>query len=125
MQYLVFVLNYKILQILLTTNFKYDPTKTSKSKSALETLVRAAIIAYDDNRRTSHVFPALSVNPVDVAGAGDSLLAVMSIALASNQSLVCSSAIACCTASIAVETMGNLPISKEKLISKILNVFNN
>lgn len=82
-------------------------------------------IAYDDNRRTSHVFPALSVNPVDVAGAGDSLLAVMSIALASNQSLVCSSAIACCTASIAVETMGNLPISKEKLISKILNVFNN
>ena len=82
-------------------------------------------IAYDDNRRTSHVFPALSANPVDVAGAGDSLLAVMSIALASNQSLVCSSAIACCTASIAVETMGNLPISKEKLISKILNVFNN
>ncbi len=82
-------------------------------------------IAYDKNKRSSHVFPALSVNPVDVAGAGDSLLAVMSISLASNQSLACSSAIACCTASIAVETMGNLPISKEKLISKILNVFNN
>ena len=82
-------------------------------------------IAYDKNSRISHVFPALSVNPVDVAGAGDSLLAAMSIALASNQSLVCSSAIACCIASIAVETMGNLPISKEKLISKILNVFNN
>ena len=43
------VVDSEILQILLTTNFKYDPTKTSKSKSALETLVRAAIIAYDDN----------------------------------------------------------------------------
>ena len=79
-------------------------------------------IAYDTNRK-SHVFPALSSNPVDVAGAGDSLIAVLAIALASNQSIVCSSAIGCCTASIAVETMGNLPISKEKLISKILNVF--
>ena len=39
---------YQILQILLSTNFKYDPTKTSQTKSALETLVRASILSFDD-----------------------------------------------------------------------------
>ena len=73
----------------------------------------------------THSFPALSVNPLDVAGAGNSLLAVMASGLSSNQSMLLSSALACCMASIAVETMGNEPISREKLISKILNVFNN
>ena len=43
------VVDSEILQILLTTNFKFDPTKTSKSQSALETLVKAAIISYDNN----------------------------------------------------------------------------
>ena len=42
------VIDAEILQILLSTNFKYDPTKTSQTKSALETLVRAAILSYDD-----------------------------------------------------------------------------
>ena len=43
------IVDAEILQILLTTNFKYDPTKTSLTKSALETLVRAAILSYDDS----------------------------------------------------------------------------
>ena len=42
------VIDAEILQILLSTNFKYDPTKTSQTQSALETLVRAAILSYDD-----------------------------------------------------------------------------
>ena len=42
------VVDAEILQILIDTNFKYDPTKTSQTKSALETLVRAAILSYDD-----------------------------------------------------------------------------
>ena len=41
------VVDSEILQILITTNFKYDPTKTSQTKSALETLVQAAILSYD------------------------------------------------------------------------------
>ena len=42
------VVDAEILQILLSTNLKYDPTKTSQTKSALETLVRASILSFDD-----------------------------------------------------------------------------
>ncbi len=68
-------------------------------------------------------FPALSVNPLDVAGAGDSLLAAMATGLSSGQSMISSAAIACCMASIAVETMGNSPISKTTLLLKLTDVF--
>ena len=44
------IVDAEILQILVDTKFKFDPTKTSQTKSALETLVRASIIAYDDNQ---------------------------------------------------------------------------
>ena len=44
------IVDAEILQILIDTNFKYDPTKTSQTKSALETLVRASIISYDNNQ---------------------------------------------------------------------------
>ena len=82
-------------------------------------------IAYDNSapKIRTQSFPALSVNPVDVTGAGDSLLAVMAIGLSSNQNLISTSAIGCCMASISVETMGNSPISKDKLIEKLINVF--
>tara|TARA_B100000315_G_scaffold134972_1_gene124353 strand:- start:173 stop:1498 length:1326 start_codon:yes stop_codon:yes gene_type:complete len=43
------IVDSEILQLLISTNFKYDPTKTSLTKSALETLVNAAIISYDNN----------------------------------------------------------------------------
>ena len=43
------VVDAEILQLLITSNFKYDPTKTSLTQSALETLVRAAIISYDND----------------------------------------------------------------------------
>ncbi len=98
----------------------------TKTKNLIMKLGAEGFIAYEicNNKRVSHVFPALSVNPLDVTGAGDSLLAVMASGLSSNKSIVCTSALACCMSSIAVETMGNSPISKEQLISKILNVFN-
>jgi hypothetical protein len=43
------VVDSEILQILVISNFKYDPTKTSQTKSALETIVKAAILSYDKN----------------------------------------------------------------------------
>ena len=72
---------------------------------------------------SSH-FPALSVNPLDVAGAGDSLLSVLAIGLASNQNIFDVAAIACCMTQLAVETMGNTPITKDALRSHVVNVFN-
>jgi len=42
------IIDAQILQILVSSSFKYDSTKTSQTQSALETLVRAAIISYDN-----------------------------------------------------------------------------
>jgi len=55
------------------------------------------------------------VNPLDVAGAGDSLLALFATGLASGQAIMPTAALACCMAALAVETMGNTPISAEAL----------
>ena len=77
-------------------------------------LAAEGFIAYDRNRdgsMRSQAFPALSVNPLDVAGAGDSVLAVMAAGLASRQAMMPTAALACCMAALAVETMGNTPIS--------------
>ena len=60
-------------------------------------------------------FPALSVNPVDVAGAGDSLLAALSVGLCSGATLMESSAIGAGMASLAVKQIGNIPISNTEL----------
>ena len=75
-------------------------------------------IAYDrdeNNRVISQSFPSLSVNPVDVAGAGDSLLALMAIGLSSNQPMMDTASLACCMASLAVENMGNNPTGSDAL----------
>ena len=99
--------------------------KITKTKKLVMKLGADGFIAYDKKGKKfrNQSFPALSVNPVDVAGAGDSLLSVMAVGLSCKQSMMSTCAIACCMTSIAVETMGNNPISKNKLISKILDVF--
>ena len=79
-------------------------------------------IAYDrdpDGLLSNQAFPALSVNPLDVAGAGDSLLAVFATGLASGQAMMPTAALACCMAALAVETMGNTPISATALRSNL------
>jgi rfaE bifunctional protein kinase chain/domain len=88
-------------------------------------LAAEGFIAYDrgsDGRILSQPFPALSVNPLDVAGAGDSVLAVMATGLASRQAMMPTAALACCMAAHAVETMGNTPISSETLRNSLEEV---
>ena len=74
-------------------------------------------IAYDcnDKKIVNQPFPALSVNPIDVTGAGDSLIAIMAVGLSSSQKMMITSAIACCMTALAVERMGNKSIRKEDL----------
>lgn len=79
-------------------------------------------IAYDrtdTNELRSQSFPALSVNPLDVTGAGDSLLAIMAIGLATGQKMMPTAALGACMAALAVETMGNTPILPDQLAGKI------
>ena len=66
-------------------------------------------IVYEFNSKgdiISQAFPALSVNPVDVVGAGDSLLALFVAALR-GEGMMTSAALGCCMAALAVEQMGN------------------
>ena len=51
----------------------------------------------------------------DVAGAGDSLLAALSVGLCSGTTLMHSSAIGARMASLAVQQIGNIPISYKEL----------
>ena len=75
-------------------------------------------IAYESEARgfiNRQHFPALSINPVDVTGAGDSLLAALSVGLCSGATLMESSAIGAGMASLAVKQIGNIPISNTEL----------
>lgn len=92
-------------------------TKT-QCERLLVKLAAEGFIAYDrdgNGRLVSQPFPALSVNPLDVAGAGDSVLAVMATGLASRQEMMPTAALASCMAALAVETMGNTPVSATAL----------
>ncbi len=96
----------------------------TKSKNMLIKLGPNGFIAYNDSVPMSRQdFPALSINPVDVTGAGDSLFAAMSVSLSSGASLMEASVIGSFMASLAVTQVGNVPIKNKDLseyISKLL-----
>ena len=69
----------------------------------------------------SQAYPALCANPLSIR-AGDSP-AVMATGLASNENMTKTSLLACTMASLAVQKMGNTPISKNELISSIDELF--
>jgi len=97
----------------------------TKSKNMLMKLGSDGFVAYsnNDNKIERHSFPALTSNPVDVSGAGDSLFAAMSVSLSSGSNLFEASAIGTCMASLAVNELGNIPIDKSKLSSYVDSLF--
>ena len=86
-------------------------------KELLLTLGANGFISYDNSQEKMNIqsFPALSSNPIDVSGAGDSLLSVMAVGLSCKENMMTCSAIGACRAAIAVDTLGNYPIKKEIL----------
>ena len=80
------------------------------------------LIAYsrrDSGFIESEHFPALSVNPVDVSGAGDSVLASVATAMTAGLDVLEAAAWGCVIASCAVETLGNLPVDKNVASAKV------
>jgi len=79
------------------------------------------VIAYSKSGESDYFdrqhFPALSVNPVDVAGAGDSMLAGVSVAMARGCSLMEATAIGTLMGAISVNSVGNVPISYQSLVN--------
>ncbi|CAE19677.1 putative ADP-heptose synthase [Prochlorococcus marinus subsp. pastoris str. CCMP1986] len=101
------------------------------SKTKCENLIMKlganGFIVYSHQKGESprvQAFPALSVNPVDVSGAGDTLLSIMAAGLSSGSKIMDVAALACCGSAIAVDTMGNNPIEIEKIIDKAIKIFN-
>jgi len=100
--------------------------KETNSQRIIMKLGADGFIAYENNKAlnkmNSQSFPALSINPIDVSGAGDSLLSVMAVGLTCKESIMTSAAIGACRAAIAVDTIGNYPIDKEKLKKKVIEI---
>jgi rfaE bifunctional protein kinase chain/domain len=63
--------------------------------------------------------PAFNSNPVDVSGAGDSLLAAASLAIVIEKNLAKAALIGSLAAGIQIGRLGNIPIQKENLINII------
>jgi rfaE bifunctional protein kinase chain/domain len=94
----------------------------SSAKSLVLKLGSEGFVLYDTQETGDilrEAFPSLSVAPIDVTGAGDSMLAVFSLAMAKKQRLVFASALAACVAAEAVETLGNTPVSYSRLLQRL------
>ena len=74
-------------------------------------------IAYEisNKKRISHVFPALSVNPLDVTGAGDTVIAALSIAYAKTNDIEYSAKFANAAAAIAVSKAGTASVTIDEI----------
>ncbi|HNR86849.1 MAG TPA: PfkB family carbohydrate kinase [Spirochaetota bacterium] len=89
--------------------------KKTGAKNIILKLGSEGFIAFEGTQdefffKTQH-FPALNPNPVDVVGAGDSLLTGLAVSCCVGASLMEASAIASVVASIAIGKMGNIPIT--------------
>ena len=99
----------------------------TSSKALILTLGAEGLIVYDNNdpkRTIRQAFPSLSVNPIDLSGAGDSLIAIVATSIC-RSSIMNSAALGTCMSSIAVQNMGNKSIQayqvKEKLFEVTVN----
>lgn len=98
--------------------------KLTKTANLLITLGSEGFVAHEIGNESKVVksqhFPALISNPVDVVGAGDSLLSAISISKCSGANLMEASAIGTCVAAIAVNRIGNVSVTAKEL-SQFLN----
>lgn len=104
--------------------------KTNNSNVVI-TLGSQGILAYSHKDNTQEVeseyFCALEENPVDVAGAGDSVMSGYALGLCHGLSLMEASAFASCLAGISVSRIGNIPIKTDEIhnyIQEIINISN-
>jgi len=95
----------------------------SFSKNILLKIGEEGVIIHADNKNNKHWktdrIPALNLNPIDVAGAGDSMLIASSMALALNATIWESALIGSIAASIQVSRVGNFPLKTEELTKNL------
>jgi rfaE bifunctional protein kinase chain/domain len=100
-----------------------DLIQETRCKQLVMKLGSEGFISYQKSIQGEEIsrisYPALSSNPIDVAGAGDSLLAVIAIGISANAKTEDLGILASCMSAIAVERMGNSPIRRSELIERL------
>jgi len=100
--------------------------KATGSENLVVTLGGQGLIAYGpeskSGARDRQVFPALSAMPADVAGAGDAVFATLAACMVSGLDVIEAAALATCAGAVAVETVGNLPLTQTALRDRILEI---
>jgi bifunctional ADP-heptose synthase (sugar kinase/adenylyltransferase) len=76
--------------------------------------------AYNDTNWITDRIPALNFLPVDVAGAGDSMLVSSSLSLATGASIWEAAAIGSLAAAVQVSRIGNIPLKMNELLREIV-----
>ncbi len=100
----------------------------TETKNLIMKLGSEGFIAYGTEKNgfiSRQHFPALNPNPFDLTGAGDSLFAALAVGICSNTPLMQSSALGACMAAQAVQTVGNVPVSKQRLQKQLLHITSN
>jgi rfaE bifunctional protein kinase chain/domain len=99
--------------------------KNSDLKSLIITLGANGFIAYHNYDGTvikSQHFPALCANPIDVAGAGDTLISTMALGCCAGAEFMESAVLGACAAAISVNRIGNIPITLHELKAYIREI---
>ena len=116
------------------TNIKINSKQSLElcGKQLIEKLKCNVIITMGDEgmvifNKDSSFFniPTIAKEVYDVSGAGDTVIATLSLALASGASLTDSARIANCAAGIKVGKLGTAPIEFDELISVLVNSHKN
>ncbi len=96
-----------------------DKLKTaSKAKNVILKLGEEGVLIYTNNKNNKKIttdrIGALNLSPKDVAGAGDSMLIISGMALASKSNIWEAACLGSLASAIQVSRLGNIPIKKEE-----------
>lgn len=93
--------------------------KKTNAKNLVLTLSSEGFVSFQRTENEFYLksqhFPALNPTPIDVVGAGDSLLTGMAVSSCAGADLMEASAIGAVVASIAVNKIGNVPITLDEV----------
>ena len=94
-----------------------DLIKRTNAKNIALTMGSEGFITFKNTKDpfvvTQH-FPSLNAFPVDVVGAGDSLLSGMAVSICAGANIMEASIIGAVVAAVAVSKMGNIPVSNNE-----------
>jgi sugar/nucleoside kinase (ribokinase family) len=106
----------------------YNLLARTHARQAVITLGKQGLVTFDCPgadpsqplpRLRSEYIPALSASAIDPLGCGDALLAAASLALSAGGSLQAAAFVGSLAAAIEVESLGNQPLSAERLIARL------